>query len=331
MLGLFALLGVGIAMAAIAGGGDEAPAEETTAEAEAPEIPQEKLSDDPQFVAPASDRGNLLSLFNAIAAESDRFSSEQAAAIVEGATLIDGPMNVDTSGGDDVVFGSASNDVIVAGAGDDMVLGGAGDDQVRLGDGNDTYGLETPGSEGGAELTAPQNMPQQLADYIAVLQTSDAGNDSVWGGKGNDVLRDGRGINRLAGNEGNDLINVVDIDEVTPDMAVGGWGNDHLIVDQGDVAWGGQGADLIEMVFPKRLEAGFKPIKIADFERGVDRIELNGVAASLSHVDKAALPETLYKIEDLADGSGSMILVNGIPVVHVVGGQGLKVSDLIIT
>lgn len=331
MIGLLALLGMGLAMAALTSVDDDASAGEAVAPAEAETSPPEMLSDNPEFVAPAGDEADLLAFFTTIGAETGDFSSSEAAAIVDAATLREGPLNVATEGGEDVVFGSGLDDVIDTGADDDAVLGGAGDDQVQLGDGQDVYGFDAPGFADDAQLISETGFPAELADFVTGLQASDLGNDSVWGGKGDDELRDGRGVNRLAGNEGNDLINIVDIDELTPDMAVGGWGADHMIVDEGDVAWGGHGADLVELVFPARLEAGFQPIKIADFELGTDRIELSGVATSLSHLDPATLPAELYSVEASEDGSDAMILVNGIPVVQVVGGQGLQVSDLIIS
>lgn len=85
------------------------------------------------------------------------------------------------------------------------------------------------------------------------------GNDTVFGGSGNDSVEGGADADRLLGNAGADTLDGGDQD----DRLIGGAGDDLLT--------GGLGADLFVY---RQLSLG-KDV-IADFEDGIDRIDLRG-------------------------------------------------------
>jgi len=189
-------------------------------------------------------------------------------------------MQLTESGGDgnDVLIGGTGNDVLSGGAGDDVLIGGGGTDVLDGGSG-DNITVQS------FRVTNPQSPDlQRQAEYdgtarsdtITVTQT-DAGiqvsgatpatvntsqliaNLAIDGGAGNDVidasampasgmrfiLAGGTGNDVLRGSEGNDLL-------------VGGAGSDRFVFS------GVNGTDTI-----------------ADFQHGVDLIQLSGYGASL--------------------------------------------------
>ncbi|NET36403.1 MAG: calcium-binding protein, partial [Cyanothece sp. SIO1E1] len=143
-----------------------------------------------------------------------------------------GEDTLDGSTGADTVDGGADDDTVAGGLGDDLILGGDGDDIVR-GD------LNTSDSQGDI----------------------DGGNDTLFGGAGNDSLGAKSGDDELFGGIGDDLLFGDDGD----DILRGGVGNDTLI---GDDFSGGEGSDTF--VFA----AGEGTDTIEDFEVGIDFIGL---------------------------------------------------------
>ncbi|WP_066479667.1 hypothetical protein [Bosea sp. WAO] len=171
---------------------------------------------------------------------------------------------------DDLVIDAGDgNDIVRAGSGDDLVRGGAGDDLLDGGDGDD------------------------------VLQGGD-GNDRLLGGLGDDFLFGGAGNDTLIGGEGNDLLDggdgidtadysvetaAVTIDLTTGqatgtdigvdtlrgiEVAIGGAGNDRIIIGAGHSAIGGAGDDSIE------VKAGAGAAATVDGGEGSDTVKLVG-------------------------------------------------------
>jgi Ca2+-binding RTX toxin-like protein len=114
-----------------------------------------------------------------------------------------------------------------------------------------------------------------------------AGNDFFFSGGGNDVVLGGLGDDAIRGDAGNDDLN----GEGGADFLVGGSGNDKLsggsgndIIDGGsgvDNLTGGTGSDRFD--FNSLIESGTgvgnRDI-IADFVRGLDRIDLSTIDAN---------------------------------------------------
>ncbi len=144
------------------------------------------------------------------------FSPATGGASARGTPLADtlrGTPNADT------INGLGQNDRLFGNAGDDTIDGGAGNDTIDGGAGNDTL----------TYASATANVTVSLA--VATVQvTGGAGNDRVSdfenliGGAGNDTLAGDSGNNLVQGGAGNDSINASGGD----DTIEGGGGNDSM-------------------------------------------------------------------------------------------------------
>jgi len=147
---------------------------------------------------------------------------------------------------DDVATGTDVVDFLFLNGGDDVASGGAGDDAVFLGAGQDATVV--------------------LADDGSFETTGMEGDDLIRGGEGRDVLVDTLGSNTIYGDVGYDRINVVDdaTSDETPDTVFGGFGNDAIFSDGGDVVTGGGGDDRFQLI----ADASDAPVIITDYEEG---------------------------------------------------------------
>lgn len=216
--------------------------------------------------------------------------------------------------GDDVVLGEGDNDVITGGAGsgddrlyggdgDDQVDGGYGDDLIRGGDGADIlaggvgYGDDVILGEGGDDVISSGEGRGRDRLY------GGDGDDRITGGLGIDLLRGGDGADILAGGDDDDVIlgeggdDVISGGEnrdrlfggVDNDTLDGGSDNDALFGEAGadvisggvgfDVLVGGAGADRFRFLVGAEVE------RIADFEDGVDLIDMSGHGGVNSFAD----------------------------------------------
>lgn len=308
MVALLALLGIGLLAGAISGGSDDDILEELGSEDLGGDDPSaeaapRQFGDDRQVIVDTELRVSIEDFL-----EGSGATEEEQADLLGQATFLTGPFNLDTGGGADVVVGSDGDDTILTGDQDDVVEGGSGNDVIQLGDGNDSYGR-------GVELAAgPESTPPlQLGDGAEDLQ---GGDDWVRGGQGDDVIIDAYGSNRLAGNEDDDRIDSVDLDEGTPDHVLGGFGNDILFVDEGDLVEVGRGLDEVFVDLGGGIAEGYDPVTIPDFTPRVDKVDVLGFDADD------------VSVADLEDGTGAVISVGGVPVVIVIGGQGLNAVEL---
>jgi Ca2+-binding RTX toxin-like protein len=198
-----------------------------------------------------------------------------------------GDDRLDGGAGNDVLRGQAGNDTILTGAGVDRVLIGAGDGADRVTDfalGTDrvqlvgttadqvTTAVVTDGGVTGLKLTLAggetlflEGLGLATARQLGLSGSfkaapapagltvpGTAGDDWLKGALGADTLSGGAGSDDLQGLAGNDLLR-------------GGTGDDGLT--------GGAGAD----VFAFARGDGFD--WVVDFERGVDRLRFEGIAA----------------------------------------------------
>jgi len=111
-------------------------------------------------------------------------------------------------------------------------------------------------------------------------------------------------------------IDSVDLDEGTPDHVLGGFGNDILFVDEGDLVEVGRGLDEVFVDLGGGIAEGYDPVTIPDFTPRVDKVDVLGFDADD------------VSVADLEDGTGAVISVGGVPVVIVIGGQGLNAVEL---
>lgn len=159
---------------------------------------------------------------------------------------------IEANGGDDTIDAGEGNDTVDAGEGNDSVAGGTGDDVVSLGAGDDTYGdfARTPAQ-----------------------QETMAGDDVVNGGAGQDKIVDHFGANYLRGGTGHDFIDARDGSQSAgEDTVVGGWGNDVMLIDDGDTATGGQGEDYFDLWIDEN-DVG-RAVTITDFDPEEDVLSI---------------------------------------------------------
>ena len=322
MLQLLLILGVGVGLAAIVdsnGGGG------SSSDGEPDEFTDEEDAIvDEQFLPGLE--SNFLDLVN-----EGEVTQDEADAILDAINFVDSPQNIDTGGGDDVVLLAEGDNTVVTGDGEDIVLGGAGDDNIDLGNGDDLYGLDNrsvslpddfltfPSLAGSTPLTTG-------GEDEAVLE---GGDDTIRGGPGVDFISDSFGSNVIEANQGDDVIITVDdeSDTGTPDVVRGGFGFDNLIVDEGDIVETGRGFDVVTVEVFGGVEDGYDEVVIEDFRRGDDTIEIAGTPDMfLGTEDDPAIT-----VSQLEDGSGSLVSINGIGVVRVIGVPDLVADDIVIT
>lgn len=147
---------------------------------------------------------------------------------------------------DNTAVGTGNDDAMYLGIGDDRAAGGAGNDKIFLGDGQDsTVELNEDGS---------------------FETTGMAGDDFIRGGDGRDILVDALGSNTIYGDTGYDRMNSLDAvgDEGTADTMYGGFGEDSMFADNGDVMSGGGQNDSFNIIVTDNMA----PVTITDFAAG---------------------------------------------------------------
>jgi len=127
---------------------------------------------------------------------------------------------------------------------------------------------------------------------------------ALYGGIGNDVLASGLADDLVYGGNGNDRLR----GNAGDDSLYGGNGSDTLRGDRGDdVLWGGRNADIF--VFRR----GDGNDRIADFENGIDRIDLRDFAlASFAALSAVASNRPAGLLIDLDSFGGDTIMVAGL-------------------
>ena len=245
-------------------------------------------------------------------------------------------------GGNDVVAGGSGNDLLGGRNGDDLIEGGQGTDWMHGGAGADTLG----GAKGGDDLQGEAGNDSVAGgvgndalyggtghDHLAGGHGADSlvggsqadtvqggsQDDAVQGGSGGDHVSGGKGSDTVDGNDGNDTIwgdSEGHADEQT-DFLNGGSGNDVIHADAGDYANGGTGADQFAL---SEIKAGDPVVQITDFNQKEDSLVL--LYDPIHHADPSVSVQC-------ADGSpDATVLLDGIPVAHVLGGAGLQAGDV---
>lgn len=184
--------------------------------------------------------------------------------------------SIDGGGGNDTITGSDMDDDLRGGDGDDIIFAQDGDDTVSGDAGNDRIFLNA-----GDDVYGPEDTAENTA-----------GDDFVNGGSGNDFIVDLLGSNRLVGSSGNDvLISLDGLSETgqydtpeelgTTDTLSGGFGNDILVADGGDVVTGGVGNDLFFVTDDE--DTDLEEVQIEGFDTRDDAlmvIQLDGLTSN---------------------------------------------------
>lgn len=162
-----------------------------------------------------------------------------------------GQIQVNLGEGDDRLDGESSNsanDVVVG-------LGGSGNDSVSGSSGNDYL-------DGGRDH-----------DTVSGL----TGDDTIIGGTGSDRLYGGFGHDTLVGSRGAQFLpprsqtTFEDFSDRAGDSMFGGAGNDVLIMDQYDTAFGGMGGDDFTIYYDP---AKARSAEIVDFDHTADSLKI---------------------------------------------------------
>lgn len=198
--------------------------------------------------------------------------------------LVDGDEGIDLirgTDGDDFISGRSGNDVLVGGSGNDRLDGGTGADTMFGGAGDDLYVVDSTADRimefrgGGTDLVLAYvdfALPgfvenATLAPGLALSLTGNSLANDLRGNDSDNRLDGGANADTLFGYDGNDVL----IGGEGDDYLVGGRGNDLLDGGPGyDLLWGGEGRDVFV------LRRGEEHGTISDFERGVDRLRLEG-------------------------------------------------------
>lgn len=199
-----------------------------------------------------------------------------------------GPYNINTAGGVDSIDGSLGNDTISSGASSGSGRGGANNYDIVLGEaGNDL-------------ITAVSGFQDLNGD--STFDNTIAGNDTIIGGTGDDIIHGDNGNDSLDGGAGSDLI-------------TGGTG-DTTLADGDDTMLGGTGA----VGDNDTLEGDGGSGDIADYSaRSVAlNISLNDVADDGSPGENDDVTETT---EIVLGGSGADQLTGG-AFTHTLRGNG---------
>ena len=321
MLGVLALVGLGVGLTALMLNDDDDDSEAV------PSGPRVSTEDD-DFVFDQGFRPGISAGLDDLVAEGE-ITRAEADEILGDIDFVSGTQNLDTRAGDDEVVLLEGNNRIETGEGDDTVLSGAGADNVNLGSGDDVYGTDTRVIHRDDDV---QSFPEPddaipVGDTLVRGDVLEQGNDTIAGGTGDDAISDNFGRNLINGQQGDDFIISVDDarDQGTADTVRGGFGQDTLVVDQGDHVTTGDGADQVVIETYNGVVDGYDLITITDFIAGQDALTVQGDADLLRPAPDGTSPVSLQELED--DG-GTLVLINGIPIAHLLGAQGMSPGQI---
>jgi serralysin len=155
--------------------------------------------------------------------------------------------SIDGLAGDDTIRGGNLNDTINGSDGVDFAYGGAGNDSMIGGNGIDNF----EGNDGDDTIFGNNDDDGLAGQGGNDFLVGGSGNDRLYGWVGNDVLEGGAGDDSLYGGSGNDLLTGGDGNDTFS------FGNDFSIGE----TFSSLGVDTI-----------------IDFQPGVDKIQLQGLA-----------------------------------------------------
>lgn len=176
------------------------------------------------------------------------------------------------------LYGSNSNDTLFGLGGRDTAYGHDGSDSIYGGLGGDSLyggaGQDAIYGGGGKDLIAGGFDDDQLyGDAQADRLFGEEGNDRLWGGDGDDILNGGLGADMLFGGAGGDLFRFINLVEVGLDPATRD--------------------------------------SIADFEFGIDKIDLGAIDADAIHNGNNVFRLSQTGMHDGLPGSLRVVTADG--------------------
>ncbi len=270
-----------------------------------------------------------------------------------GADTLDGGAGDDDlmgGSGDDELNGDAGVDVLEGGSGNDLIRGGDGSDRGWGGSGNDTFS----GGSGEDTLRGGDNNDRMFGGNDDDVLAGNSGDDYIRGGNGNDQVFGGSGDDDLGGDAGDDTVDGGLGDDLIrggndDDVLIGGRGADTLVGNSGDdslrggadddrliagtgsdTLMGESGADVFVWTNANQSVHGSGRDQIADFEAGVDQIDLSAVGSNFVTSYTGTAGEVRYN-----DAVGRLYVdIDGDSAsdfsVDIGAGAGLSESDLIL-
>ncbi|MCE8553140.1 hypothetical protein KBY29_02350 [Ruegeria pomeroyi] len=199
----------------------------------------------------------------------------------------------------------------------------------RFTSGDDVYGTHTRVIHRGDDVQSFPEPDDAIPDGDTLVRGDDLeqGNDTVAGGAGDDAISDNFGANLINGQQGD--VFIVSVDDARDlgiaDTVKGGFGQDTLIVDEGDLVTTCAGADQVLIETYSGVVDGYDLITITDFIAGQDGLSVQGDAELLRPAPDGTSPVSLQELED--DG-GTLVLINGIPIAHLLGVQGMSLGQI---
>jgi Ca2+-binding RTX toxin-like protein len=239
----------------------------------------------------------------------------------------------DDGDGSDIISGNAGYDVVVVEGsllqGDSFVLAQNGNKAIfnRINLGNFTLTVDTSekfevSGEGGNDLFTVKDLSQ--TDVKLVQFSGGEGNDTLDasasstpihanGGKGNDLLIGGSGIDTLKGDAGNDTL----VGGKGDDKMYGGAGNDRLIWNNGDnsdLMRGGKGYDVVE-VNDSTTAADEFVLQQQGTTAIFDRLNLIPFTLNIAEVEKmeinATFGDDILTVKDLSQTDVKLVQFSG--------------------
>lgn len=246
----------------------------------------------------------------------------------------EGNDRLDGSGGDDKIYGGTGDDVLNGGVGKDTMYGGDGNDALDGGDGDD----KLYGDTGDDFLTGGTGKDSLSGGLGNDTLSGGDHDDKLNGDDGDDSMEGGSGKDTLVGGAGNDMI----YGDADSDTLYGGTGFDYLDggaaadklygEDGNDILYGGGGTDSLSGgadmdTFLFKMESAFSgSVKITDFNRSEDKIDLSGLLQGYDPVTSAITDwvqmttkgkDTILKVD--IDGGGN----NFMQIATITGSTGL--------
>lgn len=250
--------------------------------------------------------------------------------------------NINTGAGDDhIIVDSGGAITINTGDGNDTVdASGMQSGLIYAGQGDVIQGSEvTNGSYPTVGVSMEGGVFQGgMAAELAEAHGSQTGS-ILSGGGGNDILLAYGGDVLMSGGEGDDFLsgransdeyggytrnaNVENYTNESEDTLWGGEGNDILELSNGDIGYGGSGADAFEIVHSSNRE--IDAATVADFTPGEDRVLIEVGGGDPWDYTDSSYDLSDRVVVDEADGN-TAILVDGEIVAQISGATGLKIG-----
>lgn len=224
-------------------------------------------------------------------------------------------------GGDDVLYGNQGDDILLGQQGNDIMYGGAGEDDMTGGhnvlggaDGNDSMDGEADsdvmlGDNGTITRRWVNNAWQRFVAPFAtvirdIVRFDDvdriAGNDTMVGGTGDDIIQGQRGDDFIDGGAGDDEL----YGQLGNDIIQGGDGQDTILGDVGIIT-----RDVNPDGSARRNLNGswHRDVILTDVGRVTGTVSNTPTAAQFQNPDLLLLTESAgYEVELLADGNDAI-------------------------